>query len=165
MLELPPTLLLDLVFVTPSVQLKTSHLKPRTIENYESYLRPFINWLDEPQQASSTVVNNQLVKRYLDIRFRKRSYLTYQRTGAQIIYFLNRFLDTEIKLIKSVGHNRDFDNVQMPAEHMTKLNTILDEKLDSLHRAKPSILISKQISKVLGKYLIKNVTASNGYFF
>ena len=62
-------------------------------------------------------------------RFAGKRYNSYQRVGAQIAEFTNRYLNEKIQVIKSISLGRQTENVQMPSESMPKLREFLLNRL------------------------------------
>jgi hypothetical protein len=73
------------------------------------------------------------------------------RIGAQIRDFVNRHLNEKIHLIKSVSHNRSFDNVQLPADYIPLVEAYLKKRYLDLKRGPASNMAKRETSKVLGK--------------
>lgn len=64
------------------VQLKQARKKKKTLANYESYLKPWVKWLLDPQQAGVKMIDSHLLKRYLDSKFTTKSVRSYKRVGS-----------------------------------------------------------------------------------
>ena len=107
--------------------------------------------MDKKQEEGFVVITSQLVKAYLDEKYRKGEESTYTRVGGEIISFVNRWLVNSIKLIKTVSHKRNTENVQMPHESMVAIARFLEKKLEELKQKKQTLELKKKLSKVLGK--------------
>ena len=82
------------------------------------------------------MVTNLLVKRYLEEKFRTKRSSSYMRIGKQIVDFLQRFINSQFKVIRSVSHKIDTENVQMPESSMVKLRKSLPTMLSKLKSKK-----------------------------
>ena len=61
------------------------------MDNYESWLKPLVAWLEERQVAGQTFVNDTLLKTYLELKYGHKSYDSYWRVGKQCADFINRY--------------------------------------------------------------------------
>ena len=58
-----------------------SSLKPVTIKNYETWLRPWVTWLEENAGRGRLIVDAQVIKMYLDQRYLGQELSSYMRVG------------------------------------------------------------------------------------
>ena len=79
--------------------MRLSNRKQVTNKNYEEWLRPWVKWLQETPDRQAMVVNDQLLKIYLDKCYLKGSYSSYHRVGKQIVNFVNRYLGNKVTMI------------------------------------------------------------------
>ena len=66
-----------------------SSLKPVTVKNYETWLRPWVMWLEENAGRGRLIVDAQVIKMYLDQRYRSHELSSYMRVGKQIASFVS----------------------------------------------------------------------------
>ena len=67
-----------------------SSLKPVTVKNYETWLRPWVMWLEENAGHGRLIVDAQVIKMYLDQRYLGQELSSYMRVGKQIASFVSR---------------------------------------------------------------------------
>ena len=59
-------------------------MRDATLRNYESWLRPFVRWLDDGVRQGRLDVTDHVLKTYLDERYRSGEYESYMRVGNQL---------------------------------------------------------------------------------
>ena len=97
--------------------------KAKTVTTYSGWLTPFINWLEAKLATRPFPITSRTVSDYLVIVRKYKSSKTYQRVGAQIVEFLNRFLHEKVHLIKGLGFKLKYDNINMPKESVAPIGT------------------------------------------
>ena len=127
-------------------------LRQSSVETYESWLRPFVNWLEEELQKKNQPVSSLVIKRYLQDVRKFKSKTTYMRRGSQICKFVNREQEEFVKVIEPVGYALKDDNVNLPDEWEEPLNKWLKARLRKLCATTPVLELSQELSKIFGKY-------------
>ena len=94
--------------------MRYSSRKEVTVKNYETWLWPWVRWLEENSRTGYLHVTAQVVKAYLDHKYLTKEFSSYMRVGIQIADFVNRYLVEKIKVIKPLSHKKKTENVQMP---------------------------------------------------
>ena len=90
--------------------------KERTFQNYETWLTPFVEWIEAQAVSRPVVVTSRTISEYLEQHARYRTSETYHRVGSQIVDFVNRFLFEKVHLIKGLGFDLKHDNVNLPEQ-------------------------------------------------
>ena len=80
-----------------------SSLKPVTVKNYETWLRPWVIWLMAKAGTGPLHVDAHVLKTYLDARYRGKEFSSYMRVGKQIADFINRFLINKVDVIRPLA--------------------------------------------------------------
>ena len=80
-----------------------SSLKPVTVKNYETWLRPWVTWLTTKAGTGPLHVDAHVLKTYLDTRYRGKQFSSYMRVGKQIADFINRFLINKVDVIRPLA--------------------------------------------------------------
>ena len=127
-------------------------LRQSSVETYESWLRPFVNWLEEELQKKNQPVSSLVIKRYLQDVRKFKSKITYMRRGSQICKFVNREQEEFVKVIEPVGYALKDDNVNLPDEWEEPLNKWLKARLRKLCASTPVLELGQELSKIFGKY-------------
>ena len=126
-------------------------MRDDTLRNYESWLRPFVRWLNDNARQGRLDVNNHVVQTYLEERYRSGTSTSYMRVGNQIASFVNRYLTEKVRVIPPLGYKQNNENVQMPASTLRKLKADCMENLRSLKTKPRTKQVIQQTTKYLGK--------------
>ena len=135
-------------------------MRDATLRNYESWLRPFVRWLDDGVRQGRLDVTDHVLKTYLDERYRSGEYESYMRVGNQIATFLNRYLADKVRVIPPLSYKRNKENVQMPLRTLRKLIIECKKNLTALRKKPRTNLVIQQTTKYLGKCCNINVHLS-----
>lgn len=73
------------------------------------------------------------------------------RVGAQIVLFVNRYMNERVHLVKSIGFHAKYDNVNMPEEYASKIDAWLRGRLTQIKHKAADRTLKREISKLLGK--------------
>ena len=126
--------------------------RPSTVKNYEGWLMKFVEWLEQQSRGRPVTVTSHTVSDYLDVTKRYKTAESRQRVGAQIVLFVNRYLVERVHLIKGLGFELKYDNVNMPEEYVDKIDAWLRGRLTQIKREADDNTLRREISKLLGKY-------------
>ena len=126
--------------------------RPSTVKNYEGWLMKFVEWLEQQSRGRPVTVTSHTVSDYLDVTKRYKTAESRQRVGAQIVLFVNRYLVERVHLIKGLGFDVKYDNVNMPEEYVDKIDTWLRGKLTEIKDKVADHTLKREVSKLLGKY-------------
>ena len=128
-----------------------SSLKPVTVRNYETWLRPWVTWLKEKAGTGQLQVDAHVLKTYLDSRYRDKEFSSYMRVGRQIAGFVNRHLSKKVDVIMPLAFNRKLENVQMPQGTLKKLIMLCKRQVSALRDDPGTVQVRQRYAKYLGK--------------
>ena len=98
------------------------------------------------------MISSQLIKVYMDQHFHTREQSTYARYQAQVVDFVNCYLNEKVHAVKAIGFKRTVKRLQFPAASVAPVHQFL---LDYYHeqRSLPSTPERiRKIAKCLGKF-------------
>ena len=88
--------------------------KNKTHQNYETWLTPFVAWLEEQAKDRPVVVTSTTIKDYLEQRNKYKTAESYNRASSQIVQFVNQYVPEKVHHIKGLGFDLRPDNVNFP---------------------------------------------------
>ena len=100
---------------------------------------------------SKTIVSTQLVKTYMDQKYRTAEKDSYDRIYTQVVDFANQYQEQRIEKLKAIGLTRSVKKIQFPAESVDPVLAYLISTYDKLKHLKESKRITQRKAKCLGK--------------
>ena len=97
------------------------------------------------------VVNNPMLKQFLQDRHHKSEYSSVDRIQRQIIDFTNSYLTQPLFVMKNIVAAKKKVRVQMPEKSMQKLNEFVKAKIEQNQEDRQTDASRKVLAKYLGK--------------
>ena len=123
---------------------KGTGVKDTTYQNYSYWLGPWVDYVSD----RGSFISSQLIKEYLEAKYSK-SYESYKRVGKAIVFFTNRYQNTEVRLIKKPGIEAKH-HCAMSKGNIKKLKCHIKLKIQDLFARKKRTLKEETM---MAKYL------------
>ena len=125
--------------------------KKSTHKNYDTWLTPFVDWLEEQAKVRPVVVTSLTIRDYLQQHRKYKTAESYDRAGAQIVQFVNQYVTDKVHHLKGLGFDLHHDNINMPEEYIERIDEWLRDRLVELQEEASSVKHRREMSKIFGK--------------